>query len=206
MADGVQEYVEGLVYRGRPPSSDQPGAWHVEIGRYVDVKGVGRTMLPTLTLTPDQALAAGHSLAGLMDGLNAEALAAAASARAEAQRASVDLAGVVAERDSLQARLDAGAAAATSTIVSDRQFFQALALAGDITETEALAAVMTGTMPARIEAAVAALPTDQQFAARMLLSGATTFDRHHPMVALLGQILGKDAATLDALWVAAAGL
>lgn len=90
--------------------------------------------------------------------------------------------------------------------ISDRQFFQALANTGTITQPEALAAVMTGTLPARIEAAVAGLPADQQFAARMLLSGATTFERGHPMVARLGAALGYDDAALDALWREAASL
>ena len=95
---------------------------------------------------------------------------------------------------------------APAVSVSDRQFFQALALAGTITQDEALAAVMTGTLPARMEAAVAGLPDAQQFAARMLLSGATTFERGHPMVARLGAALGYDDAALDALWREAASL
>lgn len=90
--------------------------------------------------------------------------------------------------------------------ISDRQFFQALANTGTITQSEAPAAVMTGTLPARIEAAVAGLPDAQQFAARMLLSGATTFERGHPMVARLGAALGYDDAALDALWREAASL
>lgn len=84
--------------------------------------------------------------------------------------------------------------------ISDRQFFQALALSGDISEEEALSAVMTGTLPARIAEGVATLPNDQRFAARMLLSGATSFDRSHPMVSLLGTLIGRDDAALDALW------
>ncbi|AWN50031.1 hypothetical protein DK419_13025 [Methylobacterium terrae] len=65
---------------------------------------------------------------------------------------------------------------------------------------------MTGTLPERIEAAVASLPEAERFAARMLLSGATSFERAHPMVAQLGAALGYDAAALDALWRAAAAL
>ncbi|TNC12491.1 hypothetical protein FF100_15570 [Methylobacterium terricola] len=65
---------------------------------------------------------------------------------------------------------------------------------------------MTGTLPARIDAAVAGLPEAEQFAARMLLSGATAFERGHPMVARLGAALGYDAAALDALWRQAATL
>lgn len=95
---------------------------------------------------------------------------------------------------------------ASPSAVSDRQFFQALADAGTITQAEALAAVRTGDLPAGIEAAVKALPDGQQFAARMLLSGATTFERGHPMVAQLGSGLGYDDKALDALWTAAAAL
>ncbi|AWN55876.1 hypothetical protein DK412_26365 [Methylobacterium sp. 17Sr1-1] len=65
---------------------------------------------------------------------------------------------------------------------------------------------MTGTLPVRIAAAVAGLPAAEQFAARMMLSGATTFERGHPMVARLGAALGYDAAALDALWSAASAL
>ncbi|MCJ2037076.1 hypothetical protein [Methylobacterium sp. J-068] len=108
--------------------------------------------------------------------------------------------------DRLAAQIAARSAPKSVAAVSDRQFFQALALAGDITEGEALAAVMTGMLPAKIEAAVQALPDADRFAARMLLSGATTFDRAHPMVVVLGAILGKDDAALDALWSSAATL
>ncbi|QRE77755.1 hypothetical protein F1D61_11285 [Methylobacterium aquaticum] len=65
---------------------------------------------------------------------------------------------------------------------------------------------MTGQLPAPIAAAVEALPEAERFAARMLLSGATAFERGHPMVAQLGAALGYDAAALDALWRQAATL
>ncbi len=136
MANGLRTYVEGLVYRGRPPGSDQPGAWHVEIGRSVDIAGVGRTLLPSLTLTPAQALAAGYTLAGLIEGLNIEAVAAADAARAEADKARAagealtrqrdaareGLAQAVAERDGLRARL---AALSAAPAVSDGTAFSA---------------------------------------------------------------------------------
>ncbi len=100
----------------------------------------------------------------------------------------------------------ASTAAPALVAISDRQFFQALALAGAITPDAALAAVMTGQLPAPIAAAVEALPEAEQFSARMLLSGATAFERRHPMVAQLGAALGYDAASLDALWRQAATL
>ncbi len=100
----------------------------------------------------------------------------------------------------------ATAPAGPPAAVSDRQFFQALALAGAVTPDEALAAVMTGQLPAPIATAVEALPEAERFAARMLLSGATSFERAHPMVAQLGAALGYDAAALDGLWRQAAAL
>ncbi|MEE8629072.1 hypothetical protein [Methylobacterium ajmalii] len=55
-------------------------------------------------------------------------------------------------------------------------------------------------------AAIASLPVDQRFPARMLMSSATTYERDHPLVPALGAMLGYDAAALDALWSAAAAL
>ena len=85
--------------------------------------------------------------------------------------------------------------------ISDRQFFQALALRGLISEAEALAAVKTGAIPTQLQAAVDTIKDEaQHFAAVMLISGATVFERAHPMAAMLGQAIGKDSADLDDLW------
>lgn len=91
-------------------------------------------------------------------------------------------------------------------IISDRQMAQALALAHVITEDEALAWAARGDLPARLSTAIASLPSEQRFPARMLLSSATTYERDHPLVPALGAMLGYDAAALDALWVSAAAL
>lgn len=88
--------------------------------------------------------------------------------------------------------------------VSDRQFFQALALDGMISEAEALAAVQTGALPAPIAAIIDAMP--DQFAARMLLSGATTFERRHPLTDALASALGYSPAQTDDLFRVAASL
>jgi hypothetical protein len=90
--------------------------------------------------------------------------------------------------------------------ISDRQFFQQLAIRGAITQAEALAAVCTGTLPTSLAALVAELPSDQQFAATMLLSGAVEFNRNHPLVAVLGAAYGWSSSELDDLWRAAAQL
>ena len=85
-------------------------------------------------------------------------------------------------------------------LISDRQFFQGLALQGFITTAEALDAVKTGALPQQIEAMVATLPESEQFSARMLLSGATTFQRTHPLVSVLGDMMKMTAQELDEFW------
>lgn len=90
--------------------------------------------------------------------------------------------------------------------ISDRQFFQALAIHGFITQPEALAAVKTGEIPAVLQTAVSAFDSDNQFAAEMLLSGATSFQRHHPMTSALSQFLGWTEEQTDDLWRSAASL
>lgn len=87
-----------------------------------------------------------------------------------------------------------------ASIISDRQFFQGLAIQGEITQEEALAAVKTGDLPQRLEDYIAQLPTADQFTARMLLSGATTFQRNHPMVAIMGDMIAMTSAELDTFW------
>ncbi len=90
--------------------------------------------------------------------------------------------------------------------ISDRQFFQGLALRGLISQAEALAAVGTGTLPAAFEALIGQLSSEDQFAARMLLSGATSFQRTNPLVDTLGAMLDMSPAEIDELWRFCAGL
>jgi|SRR5215831_11172653 len=95
----------------------------------------------------------------------------------------------------------------TFPIISDRQFFQAAAMSGKISPDEALAAVMTGTLPKILEEFLSHI-TDpqQQFGVRMLLSGATQFERHHPLVDQLGQAFDMSPHEIDDLWRYAATL
>lgn len=90
------------------------------------------------------------------------------------------------------------------TAISDRQFAQQLAVLGTITEAEALAWAARGDLPSAMETAIAALPEGERFGARMLLSSATTYERAHPLVPVLGALLGYDANDIDDLWSAAA--
>lgn len=114
-----------------------------------------------------------------------------------------------------QAWLEAGNAPAPAAplappvpdVISDRQCFQQLAILGKITQGEALAAVTTGTLPQAVVDGIGQLPAAEQFPARMLLCGATQFERLHPMVPVfLGFFRMDGAADRDALWTAAATL
>jgi hypothetical protein len=89
-------------------------------------------------------------------------------------------------------------------VISDRQFFQQLAVAQIITEAEALAAVRTGAIPSLLAAFIATLPQADRFAAEMVLSGATDFLRVHPLTDAIGASQGMTPAQVDAFFIAAA--
>lgn len=110
------------------------------------------------------------------------------------------------EVEILALQANAGTAIAPLLPISDRQFFQQLALDGEITEEEAIAAVATGTIPTALQAVIDTLPPADQFAARMFLQGATIFERNHPMTLTLGALMAWSPEQMDALWTNAAGL
>jgi hypothetical protein len=89
--------------------------------------------------------------------------------------------------------------------ISRRQFFEALANLGYITEDEAFAA-LSGTIPEAFQPLIESLPADQRFSARMLLAGATSFERNHPVVQAIGASPEWGAQKVDALWLAASRL
>jgi hypothetical protein len=89
--------------------------------------------------------------------------------------------------------------------ISRRQFFEALANLGEITEDEAFAA-LSGQIPEAFQPLISSLPTDQRFSARMLLAGASTFERNHPVVQAIGASPEWGAQKVDALWLAASRL
>lgn len=86
--------------------------------------------------------------------------------------------------------------------ITRRQFYQQCAIAGIITEAEALA-VANGTLPAALATIVNSMPADQQFGAKMLLIWATEFDRNHPMVAVIAAARNMTDAQVDAFFQAA---
>lgn len=90
--------------------------------------------------------------------------------------------------------------------VSDRQFFQALVVRGDITEAEALDAVGPGIIPPAMDGLIDQLPQDQHFAARMLIRGATRYERQHPIADLIRVLYGWTAGEADDFWRFAATL
>ena len=90
--------------------------------------------------------------------------------------------------------------------ISDRQFFQQMAIEGRITEQEALDAVGSGVIPSAMDALIDQLPSEQRFAARMLVRGATTFRRDHPVTDLIGQLYGMSGDLIDETWRKAAEL
>ncbi|TXN23981.1 hypothetical protein [Methylobacterium sp. WL9] len=92
--------------------------------------------------------------------------------------------------------------------ISDRQFAQVLALDDVVTKAEALAWAARGELPQTLKDALTEIPEaeGQRFGAEMMLSAATLYERSHPLVPMLGALLGYDAAALDDLWTRGAAL
>lgn len=90
--------------------------------------------------------------------------------------------------------------------ISDRQFFQALADRGEITEAEALDAVGPGIIPPAMDALIDQLPQEQRFPARMLIRGATRYERQHPIADLIRGLYGWTSDQADDFWRFAATL
>lgn len=89
--------------------------------------------------------------------------------------------------------------------ISDRQFFQQLAVQGIITEDQALAA-NAAVIPAPLVALIDAMPADQQFGAKMIVSGATVFERSNSLTIAIGTAYGMSSDQIDAFFRAAAAL
>lgn len=91
--------------------------------------------------------------------------------------------------------------------ISDRQFFQQLAIEGTITQADSLAAVKTGVLPAPLAAIIADIEDpEERFAAEMLLSGATIFERGHPLTDRIAAARGKTPGQTDDFFRAAGAL
>ena len=93
------------------------------------------------------------------------------------------------------------------TPISRRQFFQALAMNDLISPEEALAALQTGAIPKDMEDVIGKISDPQsQFAARMLLAGASEFERNHPLVDAFATSIEMMPEETDDFWRQAATL
>lgn len=91
--------------------------------------------------------------------------------------------------------------------ISDRQFFQQLSIDGVISEEDALAAVQTGFIPPPLQVIVDAIEDPAaKFAAKMLISGATVFQRSHPMSEAIRIARGMSPEDCDDFFRASAAL
>jgi hypothetical protein len=87
--------------------------------------------------------------------------------------------------------------------ISDRQFFQQLAVQGIISQQDALLA-NAAVIPAPLLTLIEAMPAGQQFAAKMIVSGSVIFHRNHPLSIAIGTAYGMSSAQIDAFFKAAA--
>ena len=112
----------------------------------------------------------------------------------------------IASMDELKDVLIAAGVIDVPQTISDRQFFQQLAIAKVISQEEALAAVKTGDIPAALSGFIAALDDAARFNAEMLLSGATVFQRNHPLTDAIAAAQGMKPEQVDDFFRAAAAL
>lgn len=89
--------------------------------------------------------------------------------------------------------------------ITRRQFFQQLAVMGEVSWEEAEAAMGT-TIPQPLLALLDQIPfdLDQLRDARMLIIGATEFQRHHQLTYLVGYMYGWNDTQIDQLFHSAA--
>jgi hypothetical protein len=91
-------------------------------------------------------------------------------------------------------------------VISRRQLLIALAAAGLIDTGEAIAAAKTGEVPPLIDTVFAALPPNQEFAARITWATMTQVERAHPLVQAIIDAQLVTAEQVDDLFRTAAQL
>lgn len=85
-------------------------------------------------------------------------------------------------------------------LISDRQFAHGLWKRGIVSREEALAFVKTGDIPAPLLALLAALPDAEREDAEMIIAGATTYERLHPVTVQLVAAFGWTPEQGDDAW------
>lgn len=89
--------------------------------------------------------------------------------------------------------------------ITPRQFYEQLGIMGIITQDEAENA-LTGILPQSFMDLVDMLPEQTHHKTRMLLKGASVFERHHELTDTIAWMYGLDADAVDDLFKAAAVL
>jgi len=91
--------------------------------------------------------------------------------------------------------------------ISRRQFCQGLAVAGMITKPEAIAFIQGAALPAAMQAIVDGMvDEDAAFEATMLLLGAGSFFRSHPLVLIFAMAQSMTETQVDDFWRLCASL
>lgn len=111
----------------------------------------------------------------------------------------------IASMDELKEVLVAAGVFNVPQTISDWQFYMQLSIMGIISPAEAKAA-NSAVIPEPLMELVAALPEDQKFPAEMLLGGATTFRRDHPLTEAIRRAYGWSSTQVDDFFRAAAAL
>jgi hypothetical protein len=91
-------------------------------------------------------------------------------------------------------------------VITDRQLAHGLAKAGLISMAEAKAWVGPGTLPAALAGFIAAMPEAMRDDVEIVLIGATSFSRKHPLTETFGQAVGMTPQQLDQFWMMCASL
>lgn len=199
----METYPYELLIRGKPGGQFDTKGSHFITSDLVNGRDHLRDAVPIQAADVGPWLNANFTgMVAQIAGLEVERDAALAET-AEAETALAERNGVIA---GLQAQIAELTAPPAYITISDRQFFQALALNDLITQDEAEAAVATGTIPAAMAALVEQLPAEQQFGARMLLKGATAFRSDHPLTDALAALYAWSPEQKLALFQAASQL
>ena len=90
-----------------------------------------------------------------------------------------------------------------ATLITRCQFYHQLALQGVISQSEAMAAVQTGTIPSAVQTIINGLSSDQQFGASIKLAGSPTLKITDELMAFIYTGLGWSGSTFNTFWTAA---
>lgn len=90
--------------------------------------------------------------------------------------------------------------------ITVRQFLIAAAVAGFITQAEAIAAAKDGSVPSAIATLFSNLPPEEQFAAAITWAKMTIIDRNEPLAIAVATQFGLTSSQIDAFFISAAAI